>query len=248
MRKTNRNSFRFQVFCSVVLLSLALMPLRSQSANGGAPHVSEPAIVRAGGLSFRFPSPSGDLVETGPDYRVLLEPFAPNTNRLVAAFVVPDDFASVRSGKSKSMTEYALIEIARQAEFADVTPEIFKQVADGMASSFGVNFETAMKEQEEEINRRLKALNSSAAAVSADKPVYLGALFSKADACGFGATMAVSSSGTTVTMAMGLSVIRVQNRVFFAYLYKRYEDESTLLWIRKASEQWADSILSANKQ
>jgi uncharacterized membrane protein len=117
-----------------------------------------------------------------------------------------------------------------------------------MASSFGANFETAMKEQEEEINRRLKALNSSAAAVSADKPVYLGALFSKADACGFGATMAVSSSGTTVTMAMGLSVIRVQNRVFFAYLYKRYEDESTLLWIRKASEQWADSILSANKQ
>ena len=159
MRKTNRNSFRFQVFCSVVLFSLALMPLRSQGTSGGAPKASEPASVRAGGLSFRFPSPSGDLVETGPDYRVLLEPFAPNTNRLVAAFVVPDDFAAVRSAKSNAMTEYALVEIPRQAEFADVTPEIFKQVADGMASSFGANFETAMKEQEEEINRRLKALN-----------------------------------------------------------------------------------------
>jgi len=248
VRKSNRNSFRPQVFFSVVFLFLAVIPVRSQGTSGGAPKASEPASVRAGGLAFRFPSPSGDLVETGPDYRVLLEPFAPNTNRLVAAFVVPDDFAAVRSAKSNAMTEYALVEIPRQAEFADITPDIFKQVADGTAAQFGADLESKVKESVEDTNRRLKQLNSSAAAVSVDKPVYLGVLFSKPDAHGFGMSMTGSSNGTTTTMIMGISVVRVRNRVFFAYLYKRYEDESALLWIRKASEQWADSILTANKQ
>lgn len=236
--------FRFRAFLTVAIFFLALTPLRSQDAA----KASSPGGFRAGTLSFSFPSPSSDLVETGADYRVLLEPFAPTSNRLVAAFVVPSEFADVRNGKSQSMSEYALIEIPRRAEFADVTPEIFKQIVDGTGAQFGANLESQVKDSEEDINRRLKALNSSAAAVTVDKPVYLGALFSKPNAYGFGATMAFSSNGTTRTMAMGMVVFRVQNRVFFGYVYKQYQDESTLLWLRKATEQWADSILSANKQ
>ena len=244
MHANFRNSLRSLPFCMAAIFFLALTPLRSQDAT----KVSVLGCFRAGALSFSFPLPSGDLVETGADYRVLLEPLVPATNRLVAAFVTPDDLVSLNGGNSKRLTEYALVEVPRQAEFADVTPDIFKQIVDGTAAQFGANLENQVKDTAEDINRRLKALNSSAATVSVDKPVYLGTLFSKTDAHGFGATMAFSSEGTKVTMAMGLVVLRVHNRVFFAYLYKRYEDESTLLWLRKATEQWADSILNANKQ
>lgn len=242
------NLLRSRVSRIAIIFFLSLAPLSSQDTNASAAKVTAPGSFRAGTLSFTIPSPPGDLVETGSDYRVLLEPLAPAGNRLVAAFVLPDDLTLLRSGRSKPMTEYALVEIPRRAEFADVTPDFFKQVADGMAGQFGANLESQVKDTEEEINRRLKALNSSAATVSVDKPVYLGSLFSKTDACGFGATMAYSSNGTTAKMVMGLAVLRVQNRVFFVYLYRRYEDESSLLWIRKATEQWADSILSANKR
>ena len=188
------------------------------------------------------------MVEAGSDYRVLMEPFAPPTNRLVAAFILTDDLALLQSGKLGAMTQYAFVEVPRQAEFADVAPEMFKQVTDGLGTQFGAELEGKMKESLEDTNRRLRALNSNVGSVSADKPVYLGTLFSKPDAYGVGATVALSSNGTSVKMVMGLAVVRVKNRVFFAYLYKRYEDESTLLGIRKASEQWADAILVANKQ
>jgi hypothetical protein len=239
-----RYLLRSRVLCLGFIFLLSLTPLCSQDAVKAV----EPGSFRAGALSFVFPAPSSDLVETGSDYRVLLEPLAPASNRLVAAFILPDDLARLASGKRGAMTQYALVEVPRQAEFAEVSPEIFKQIVDGMATQFGAELESKMKESVEDTNRRLKALNSSAASVSADKPVYLGMLFSKSEACGVGATVALSSNGVSVKMVMGLAVVRVKNRVFFAYLYKRYEDESTLLGIRKTTEQWADSILSANKQ
>jgi hypothetical protein len=246
MRLRYSNSRRAKVACMIVFFLLALTPLVSQETNTSVAKAPEPGSFRAGGISFSFPPPSDDLIEAGPDYRVLLEPFAPTTNRLVAAFMLQDDLVLLRGGKRAAMTEYALVEVPRRVEFADVTPETFKQIADGTAAQFGANLESKVRESVEDTNRRLKELNSSIASVSVDKPVYLGVLFSKPDAHGFGASMAYSSNGTTTKVVTGVSVIRVKNRVFFAYLYKRYEDESTLLWIRKASEQWADSILSAN--
>ena len=110
------------------------------------------------------------------------------------------------------MTEYALVEVPRRAEFSEVTPEIFKQIVDGTAKAFGTNLDQSLKVSEEDTNRRLKALNSSAAAVSVDKPVYLGTLFAKPDAHGFGMTMAESAKGATVKVVMGVAVLRVQNQ------------------------------------
>lgn len=227
----------------VAILCCAPLALIAQSS-AAAPAVP---TYRAGLKSLTIPAPSADLAEIGSDYRVLLEPLAPDSNRLIAAFAHPDDLAAMRAGSSDGMQQYALVEVLRRAEFADITPEIFKQVADGMATQFGTTLDASLKDAQDQLNRSLKALNDNAATVSLDKPIQLGLLFSKPDACGFGVVMPVSAGGKTIKMATAVIVLRVQDRVVFAYLYNNYNDEDSVKWVRKTGEDWADAILAANK-
>ncbi len=52
-----------------------------------------------------------------------------------------------------------------------------------MAGQFGASLDSTMKTQEEEFNQRLKDLNPGAPTVTFDKPVPLGMLYSKPNAC-----------------------------------------------------------------
>jgi hypothetical protein len=206
------------------------------------------ATYRAGLKSIAIPAPTSELSEIGPDYRVLFEPLVADSNRLIAAFTTSDDAAAMRAGKSEGMKEYALVEVLRRAEFTTVTPELFKQVEDTMATQFGTTLNSTLKDQQDELNHKLKAaIGDSATAVNLEKPVQLGVLFSKPDACGFAVVMPVSAKGNNMKMVAGVTVLRVQERLIYAYLYTRYNDEESMQWIRKTAEGWADSILAANK-
>lgn len=216
--------------------------------------VSQPAAApaapapgyRTGGKSIVIPAPEGDLIEIGDDYRVVMDPVVPDTNRLLAAFVLPADAKIIRSGSTAQLEKYALVEVPRRAEFVDVTPDAFKEVTDSVAQQFGGSLDTSLKNQEDEFNRRLKDLNPNAAAVTFDKPVPLGVIFSKPDACAFGMIMLISSKGATVKMIASVGVLRAQDRILFVYIYRKYEGDDTVEWIRAISEQWADAILKAN--
>lgn len=224
----------------LVLVALAVaLPLSSHSQNGDT--------YRAGLKNFTIPAPSSDLVEAGPDYRVLVEPIVPVNNRLIAAFVQPTDLDSLRSGHAPSLSLYALVEVPRRAEFSDVNADDFKQIADSMATQFNSGVDVTVKDQQDELNRRMKALNSSSAPISLDKPIQLGTLFCKPNACAYGLIMAVSSGGSSKKMAMGVILLRAQARVLFLYTYADYKGESTVQSIRTTDEHWADAILAANQ-
>lgn len=229
----------------LILLATAL--LATSLCLPGSSVAQDAPTYRAGLKSISIPSPTTDLVETGTDYRVLLEPLSPTTNRLIAAFVVPADLDALRSGRSAALNRYALVEIMRRSEFTDVTPEMFKQVADAIGAQFGAEVNSSLKDQQDEINRRIKALNSKPAEVTLEKPVELGTLFSKTDAYASGMIMPVTAGGKTTKMVMGMIALRVQARMLFVYTYTEYKDEASLQWIRTTDEQWADEILKANK-
>ena len=140
-----------------------------------------------------------------------------------------------------------MVEIPRRAEFANVTSDQYKEVAASIATQFGTTFDASLKDQQDEINRRLKALGSTAMEVTLDKPVQLGTFFSKHDACSYGMIMALSSGGKVRKMVMGMIVLRLQSRVLFVYTYSAYKDETSIQWIRTTDERWADAILQANQ-
>lgn len=202
---------------------------------------------RAGLKNFTIPAPTSELTEAGPDYRVLLEPLAPTQNRLIAAFLLPADLDTLRSGSTAILNRYALVEVLRQAEFADVSPEMFKQVSDGLGTQFGGSVDANLKDNQDEINRRLKALHPATSDVILDKPVQLGALFTKPDACAFGMVMSMTSGGKARKLAVGVIAMRVRSRLLFLYTYTEFKDDSSVQWLRTTDEQWANAILQANK-
>jgi hypothetical protein len=212
----------------------------AQTASAAAP------TYRAGLKSIAIPPPDSDLLEIGPDYRVLFETFAPNTNRLIAAFVLPGEAAALRTGGTEDTSTYGLVEVPRAAEFKEITPEIFKQVAEAVGTEFGANLDADIKAGNDEVNQRLKDLNSGVSGITVDKPVPLGTLFSGSDEDGFGLVMQATAKGTTVKMAMAVVLVRVHDRVVFGYLYTVYKDADTLHWLGRTSHAWADAILKAN--
>jgi hypothetical protein len=200
------------------------------------------------GLKSIVVPPPADLRETGPDYRVLFEHDAPDSNRLVAAFLPAEDVAKLPLRLEGGLIHYAFLETLRQAEFAEVDEATFKQVADAVAKQFGTSADapvTDVKVFQDELNHKLKA-EGGRDEVSLDKPVMLGTLFSKANAVGFGMMMNVGSGGKTKKVLIGTTLIRAQNRLLYATVYAQYAGDDSLAWVRTIGEQWADAILKAN--
>ncbi|HWE87113.1 MAG TPA: hypothetical protein VG267_19360 [Terracidiphilus sp.] len=227
----------------VLLIGWATANAQTSSAPANSP---EPRTYRCGLKSIVVPPPTSDLNELGSDYRVLMESAVPDTNRLIAAFLPAEDAANVRAGISKAVARYAMIETLRRAEFVDVDSDTLKQVANSVAQQYGANLGASMTDQQEELNHKLRAMRGSSTTITLDKPLQLGVFFSKPDSVGFGAIMPLSAAGTTVKMIVGMTILRVQDRLIYAYIYANYKDDDSIQWVRKTSEQWADSILKAN--
>ena len=209
----------------------------------------ETPTYRTGLKSIAIPPPTSDLSEVGSDYRVLLENSVPDSNRLIAGYLLATDIANLHAGVVRGASRYALIETLRGAEFAELDAASFRQVSVAVAQRFGANLDSQpidLKAQEEELNHKLKAVGNTNA-LTLDKPVLLGALFSRPDACGFGMVATVSGNGASVKMVTGMTVLRVQNRLLYAFVYSSYKDEDSVQWVRNTSEQWVDAILKANQ-
>ena len=193
--------------------------------------------------------PPADLRETGPDYRVLFEHNAPDTNRLVAAFLPPEDVAKLPA-RLGGLNHYAFVETLRQAEFVEIDSAKFKEVTDAVAKQFGTSTDSPaldVKAFQDEFNHKLKA-EGSTSEISLDKPVSLGMLFVKANASSFAMVMNVSSGEKSAKMIIGTTLLRVQNRLLYAAVYAVYSGDDSAAWVRTTSEQWADAILKANLQ
>jgi len=209
---------------------------------------SEIPTYRSGLKSIAIPPPTSDLNEIGSDYRVLLEHLAPDTNRLIAGFVLAGDAANLRAGVAKGASRFALVETLRRAEFAEVDATSFKQLSATLAQQYGTGQDTPQtdfKPLQDELNHKLKALGD-ANEVALDKPVQLGAFFSKPDAYCFGMITPVSYGGSSNNMVSAVIILRVQNRLLYAYVNARYEGDDSIRWVRNISARWTDAILKVN--
>jgi hypothetical protein len=248
MKSLSGRLSRFPVSSLAVLLLSALPALNAQSNQGPTQQNPLSQTYMIGNVPILIPSPVPQLTEVGPDYRMVLEVLVPDLHRLVAAFTPPGADLTLKKKGPKALSEYALVEVLRQAESTDVPPADFNKLVDAVARQMGTLVATSRTAQETEVNRKLKGLNLDADALSADKPLHLGCLFSEPDAYGYGLVMPVPANGTTTAMVMGMSMVRTRNRVLFTYTYAAYKDQNTLKWIHSITEDWADAILSANRQ
>jgi hypothetical protein len=191
------------------------------------------------------PPPSTTLVETGPDYRVLLDNLADARDRIVAGFLLPNELAAIQAGKS-SLSRYCLVEVLRAVEFTDVSADSFHQFVDAVGQQYGAVIPGALKDEQEDIDHKLKMLGSGST-ITIDKPLQLGRLYGKQDAAGFGMIVPVNVNGAPKKVTVVSALIRVHDRVLFLYTYSPYTDEDSVKWASSTSEKWADAVLASNK-
>jgi hypothetical protein len=226
-----------------ILAILLLTALLSSSAQTARP---ADTTFHVGLQSIAIPAPpSTTLVETGPDYRVLLDSLADVRNRVVAAFLLPSELAAIQTGKS-SLSRYCLVEVLRAVEFSDVSADGFHQFEDAVGQQYGAVISATLKDEQEDLDHKLKMLGSGSK-ITIDKPLPLGRLYGKQDVAGFGMIVPVNVNGEVKKVAVVSALIRVRDRVLFLYTYSPYTDEDSVKWASATSEKWADAVLAANK-
>lgn len=210
-------------------------------------------VYPVGGIQLTIPAPPGDnLVEMG-SFRTMMEVYVPDSNRLVAGFLLPDDLKLFQAGTRTGLRHYAMVEVPRSAESTDISETDFQQTVTTVDQQFASSADSPQadaitKQGEDELNKRLKALNLNVPHTTLEKPVMLGKFFSKSDAYSFGMLVPVSANGNTVNMLTGVVFMRVRSRYVYVYLYTEYKGDQTEPWMRTELENWADAILSANAQ
>ncbi len=199
--------------------------------------------VNAGGTELTLPVPASDFVEVGDKLRTtFFELLAPSGNRLLSAYAPEKTLTSRNAGKPLELDIYSMVEVPRRAEYTDVTPQAFEQVLKGMEPSMG-KFEAGGLQQE--MNIRLKSLGAKP--IEIGHPEMLGGIFRKPNAAGFAMLLAdKQGDDRSDTMAGGMAVLRVRQRLIFAYVYRKYESPDSISWVNKILEAWCDTILAKN--
>lgn len=223
------------VFLTLLLLGTSI------TAAGANPQ------VKAGGVTFDLPSPADGFVEVGDRLRTtVFDLFAPSNNRLLTAYVPALTLDKLNAGMTTGdLDAYGMIEVSRQAEYAELTTQAFQKLLESMGPALGKLAAQKIGDVTEEINIRLKSLGNKP--IEVGHPEMLGQLFEKTDASGFAMLMAVKADEHSDTMATGFAVLRVKNRLLFAYLYRKYESAETVNLLRKNLDSWTDAILASNK-
>ena len=202
--------------------------------------------VKAGGVPLVLPAPPGDFVEVGDKLRsMFFELLVPSRNRLLTAYAPPSKIDTIGKVNGPGLDWYGMVEVPRQAEYTDVTPDVFEQVVKAFDTSLGAEAAEHTGDTMAEINLRLKQVGGKP--IKAGHPEMLGGLFREADAAGYGMLTAYQQEEKTYTMATGMAAVRVKQRLLFAYIFRKYESPETVALVRKDLGSWVDSILGRNK-
>jgi hypothetical protein len=233
-------------------LCLAIAPaINAQSATDPSQpqNTAMPAAAtfRIGGVDVALPAPQIGFVEAGPQKRSLFGVFVPLTADLVAAFASPQTLAALAPDKDISPANYALVFVRRLSESEDTSPDDFKAASDAFSAPLGYPAGSIHQETEAEFNRRLQTLGLDKTGVKLEGLISLGCFISQPDATVIGTLTPANMESATVAGGLSVIILNVHKRLVFAYLYSEYKDQNTVIGMRKASIDWTEAILAANK-
>ncbi|MDL1970861.1 MAG: hypothetical protein LWW94_07795 [Candidatus Desulfofervidaceae bacterium] len=228
----------------LIILVVIVIPCFAQTAADKSVSVLS---FKVGDVPVTIPAPTKEFSEVGYDNREIMEVAVPPANRLVCAFVLKSDLPRLtRHDEELKLTRYAFVEVPRRGEYMDWKTSDFKKLIETMKGSLGNTISSSVEESEEELNHRLKSLDLNTK-VRIGQPVQLGCFFYKENAFGFGMIVEYMMGNKAVKVVVGTMVLRVKERLLYAYLYAEYKDINTIKWVRKTMEQWSDTILKANR-
>jgi hypothetical protein len=208
-----------------------------------------PQTFNAGGIPLVIPAPVNDMMEAGTETKKRLAALVPPSNRLLVAFIPSNPLSGADGKPTPGLTRYALAQVERAVEPMEIAPAQFAEIMGNIKAQYGTaNVSAASLPTTGQDAKRQPKPQPIDTVLGQGKSANLGGFFSKPDAYGFGVVSDAPMGPRSMKMAMGGAVIRVKKKVVFIYLFTEYKKEDTVAWLRKATEQWADTLLAMNKK
>lgn len=178
------------------------------------------------------------------------EQLTPAPNKLLAAYMLSDDYSKLENSEEPSMRRYILVQIMRQFEATDMTPAEFNEVKDVLRSSISVDkgMSDKMKQVVQEGVDSVKQQSEFAKELSIGQPTILAVDDSGENSFAYTSLMNVQNQVDgeleTAQVLTQTTTIRASNRVFYIYLSEQFNGDVT--WAQNFGRMIAGEYMRLN--
>lgn len=229
--------------CSVILAGFA--PL-SQA--------DDPATVEVGGANIRIAMPQGfvDGATAGPNAPSFSRTPPANGNRRLMFLMREGDAATLRDGGKPFMKRFGELQAPGSPQKGVVTGEMFRFVSSIVKKQIIGDQQTLdrliKKGFEEAKAKKGNAADTATVALGETKPLAV----LRDDDQGFTVLLMTHVSMNqgdvpiTVPVVTSMTLLRLQGKIIYAYLFSLYQDDSDTEWLKSNTQDWVGRLLAAN--
>jgi len=238
---------RTATIMAVVFLSVLMQASFASSAN---------FTIGVGGTEISIPAPEGfhEISKLSSETRDHFETFTPPDNRLLGVFLLEEDLGLLMKDETPDVRRYMLLQSYRKLEDYDLSRREFDELADSIKEQNNSLMQEVKREVESLLaatSEKLSEEYQTSVAFQVSNSVPLGVFLERRNAIGYANLTkyetAIEDEVENSTMIMSISLLRLKNRLLYAYVYERYETQESIDWVRKTSTQWAKAMLEANQ-
>ncbi|HEX8286467.1 MAG TPA: hypothetical protein VF556_00630 [Pyrinomonadaceae bacterium] len=199
---------------------------------------------RIGNKQIVIPNPVG-FTEASSQIQVIRDRFTVTEaagNDLLAVHIPNDDYQFLKKGRLVDLTFYTKVSVSKKLKDETVSETNFANIIEAFEKNFPTFSDPKGSEMKKILNRiseNLSGFNQEKTAVFIDKPQNLGEIVKERNSYG---SVVLSQVKTKIgeteqvrTLLMGISAIRVREKVIFIYTYKEYKNEQDIIDLKNFS-------------
>lgn len=237
-----------RLLACVSILS-GLLVLGAQRAHAAADRFD------VGGVTIEAPAIPGfnEISAISPEVVELMQSLIPPTNRMLGVYMTDADHEKLLAGEAVDFDRYILLQVNKEFESQAVTRRDFETIA----TQFKAQQDAIMEKAEAGAGALLDNASSHLAEkydISAEMRLgeqrSLGMFLDEPDAVAFTilAKYQASMEGASFdyVMAGAISLVRLNQRIVFLYVYSRYETPDDVAWVEERTGEIANLLLAAN--
>jgi len=204
--------------------------------------------VEVGGKNITVPLPAGmaDSAAAGEKAIAFAQSVTPKGNRALLLLVPQDQVAALATEAKPALLKYAMLQSNREFNDRNVSPEMFSFVSRFVKSQ--ILGKEAVLNKAVQQGAKEAATEAKNISLGETKPLMMIRDDKRAMSSLLLMKIAYNKDGTSfdIPLLSSMSLVHLQSRVLYAYVYTIYLDESDLNWIKTTTEQWLKDMIAAN--
>lgn len=208
-----------------------------------------PEKIKIGDTEIELPMPSF-FVRVDNSYKEQLE-FArllvPKNATLISYYLGDKDFGQLVASGYHNGDKYILIEVTDELKYKNVEQHEFKRLLQSIKKDYNAKFDTIIKKGANEAAENISKYFNSDIDFKKIDAFPLGIYYESKNVLSTGtlSKLSYSSDGfdsNEKIVACVSSIVRVNQKVFFLFLYKKYDNQEDLEWIKEINKKWMKEI------